>query len=237
VTAEPDAAVAKHRRTGMPEVTLKAAVTLDGKMATATGDSQWITGERARRHGHRLRAASDAVMVGVGTVVRDDPRLTVRMARGRDPMRVVLDTGLRMPAHARVLDASREHPTLVFHGSAASEDARRAIVSEGVDLVEVPTRDGRVDLGAVLRELGRRGVLRLLVEGGPTLHGALLDAGLADRAAVFVAPRIVGAGSAPALALGAGADRMADAWSLVQLRVRRLGPDVLFEGALTRGEG
>jgi diaminohydroxyphosphoribosylaminopyrimidine deaminase / 5-amino-6-(5-phosphoribosylamino)uracil reductase len=227
---------AKHHRTGLPHVTLKAAVTLDGRMATPTGDSQWITGERARRHGHRLRDRSDAVMVGVGTVVRDDPRLTVRMVRGRDPLRAVVDTHLRTGDDARVLagDTAR---TVIFHGPDAAPGRRTALDRAGAELVEVPVRGGRLDLEAVLRELGRRDVVRLLGEGGPTLHGAFLDSSLADRAAVFVAPRIVGAAAAPTFAAGEGVRLMADAWRLVRPRVQRLGLDVLFEGALERGEG
>lgn len=230
---------ARHITTGMPFVTLKAAVTLDGRMATRTGDSKWITGERARREAHRMRAESDAVMVGIGTALADDPELTVRLAKGRDPMRVVLDTDLRIPPAAKLLAHRSPKPTLVFHAPDAAEARRRSIAKDGVELVEVPRAGGGsgLALDAVLRELGRRDVVRLLVEGGPRLHGALLESGLVGRAAVFVAPRIVADAEAPPLALtvAPGARHIADAWSLADVRTKRLGPDVLFVGEVVRG--
>jgi diaminohydroxyphosphoribosylaminopyrimidine deaminase/5-amino-6-(5-phosphoribosylamino)uracil reductase len=229
---------AKHITTGMPYVTLKAAVTLDGKMATRTGDSRWITGERARRHAHRMRAESDAVLVGAGTVAADDPQLTVRHVRGPSPLRIVVDPSLRTPAGAMVLeptrgDAPSPGPSVLFHAARARADRRDALAARAT-LIEVPEAEGGLDLTAVLRELGRRDVVRLLVEGGPTLHGALLDAGLVDRLAVFVAPRIIGDAEAPSLARGRGVERVRDALAIERLRTRRLGHDVLFEGPVAR---
>jgi len=225
---------AKHITTGIPHVTLKAAVTLDGRMATRTGDSRWITGEPARTHAHRLRDRADAVLVGVGTVLADDPELTVRHVRGRDPLRAVLDSTLRIPVGSRLLRGDSPAPTLVFHAPGAPEARRRRLREAGAELVEVPGARGRLDLRAVLRELGRRDVVRLLVEGGSTVHGAFLEAGLADRAAVFVAPIIVGDAAALPLAPGGAVARLADAYALDELSVRRLGRDVLFEGALRK---
>lgn len=226
----------KHITTGIPFVTLKAAVTLDGRIATRTGDAKWITGERARREAHRLRDRSDAVLVGVGTVLADDCSLTVRHVRGRDPLRAVLDTELRTPPDARIVRQRSAAGTVVFHGPRAPEARRSALAEAGVELVEVPLAgEGRLDLVAVLRELGRRDVVRLLVEGGAQVHGALLDAGLVDRVAVFVAPRIVGDAGAPPLALGGGVARIADAWRIRDPEIRRLGHDVLVCGDLTKG--
>lgn len=228
---------AKHIRTGIPWVVLKAAVTLDGRMATPTGDSKWITGQRARREAHRLRDRSDAVLVGAGTVLADDPELTVRHVRGRTPLRVVLDARLRTPAEARVLQGEAAAPTLVLHGPEAPAERRRALANAGAEPVEVAEAATGLDIDAVLEELGRRDVVHLLVEGGPTVHAALLDAGHADAVAVFVAPRILGAAAAPAFGAGRGAAHLAGAWRVDPLRVRRLGADVLFEGPIARGKG
>ncbi|MGB9339083.1 MAG: bifunctional diaminohydroxyphosphoribosylaminopyrimidine deaminase/5-amino-6-(5-phosphoribosylamino)uracil reductase RibD, partial [Polyangiales bacterium] len=165
---------AKHIRTGLPFVTLKAAVTLDGKIATRSGDSKWITGKPARTEAHRMRDQSDAVLVGVGTVLSDDARLTVRHVEGRDPTRVVLDANLRTPAGAAVLDPGQESEadTLIFHASDADASRRDALAGQGVELIPVPRHARGVDLGEVLARLGERGLVRLLVEGGAHVHGS-----------------------------------------------------------------
>ena len=186
---------AKHIRTGLPFVTLKAAVTLDGKIATRTGDSKWITGEEARAETHRMRDESDAILVGVGTVLADNPRLTVRHVGGRDPVRVVLDASLRTPPIAAV---------------------------RGVDVNEV------------LKVLGGRDVVRLLVEGGSHVHGSFLDLGLADRAAIFIAPRIVGDAEAIPFAAGSGVESIERAWRLVRTRIQSFGSDWLISGDFER---
>ncbi len=227
----------KHITTGLPFVTLKAAVTLDGRIATRTGDSRWITGERARKEAHRLRDRSDAVLVGVGTLLADDPSLTVRHVRGRDPLRAVVDTRLRTRPDARILTQSSKAATLLFHGPGASAARRRVLDRAGAELVEVPVGPhGHVDLHAVLRDLGRRGVVRLLVEGGASVHGALLAEGLCDRAAVFVAARILGDPEAVPLACGPRVDRVSEAFRVRDPEVRRLGDDVLIRGDLVRAE-
>jgi len=224
----------KHFTSGIPYVTVKAAVTLDGRTATRGGDSKWITGEAARRHAHRMRDRSDAVMVGVGTVLADDPSLTVRHVRGRDPLRAVVDGRLRTPPSAKVL---RGGETILYHGPRVGRARRRALLAAGAELVEVRTSGAGLDLRSVLEDLGNRDVVRLLVEGGPRLHGALLGAGLADRAAVFVAPRILGDPEALPLAFGPPKEHMAGAWQLTDARIQSIGEDVLFVGELARTRG
>tara|TARA_B100001750_G_scaffold199518_1_gene173202 strand:- start:3013 stop:4140 length:1128 start_codon:yes stop_codon:yes gene_type:complete len=228
---------AKHIATGLPYVVLKAAVTLDGRMATRTGDSQWITGVLARTEAHRQRDRADAVLVGVGTVLADDPRLDVRHVAGVDPLRIVLDRTLRTPESAKVLTAEGGE-CWILHGSAASADRRRILADAGAVLLEVPERaDGAgLDLVDCLRALGARDVVRLLVEGGPRVHGALLDEGLADRAEIFVAPRILGDAGAMGLADGGPRERMAEAWQVTDPTVRRLGDDIWISGPLARGD-
>ena len=216
---------------GLPYVVLKAAITLDGRMASRSGDSKWITGEAARREAHRMRARADAVLVGVGTARADDPELSVRLAPGRNPLRVVLDPQLRLPLGSKLAQASGALRTLVFHAAAADGRRRNALARRGVELCEVAIdRRGRLRLRSVLRELGRRGVMRLLVEGGPTVHGAFLDAGLADAMAVFIAPRVLADPLAAPLAAGRPKRRIDQAYALERTRIRRLGRDLLIEG-------
>jgi diaminohydroxyphosphoribosylaminopyrimidine deaminase / 5-amino-6-(5-phosphoribosylamino)uracil reductase len=222
----------KHKLAGLPHVTLKAAVTLDGRMATRDGDARWITGEASRKHAHRMRDHADAIMVGVGTVLADDPELTVRHVKGRDPIRVVLDSELSMPETARLLSLSSSAPTWVLHAPDASLDRRDTLQKRGALTVAVPRGQQGLDLLEVLRELARRDVVRLLVEGGPTLHGALLDANLVDRASVFVAPRLLNDPSALPLSVGRPRTHMHEALALRGVTTRRFGDDLLIEGAL-----
>jgi diaminohydroxyphosphoribosylaminopyrimidine deaminase/5-amino-6-(5-phosphoribosylamino)uracil reductase len=226
---------ADQARRGRPEVTLKAAVTLDGRTAARSGASKWITGEPARREVHRMRAASDAVLVGIGTVLADDPELTVRGVRGRTPLRVVLDSALRIPLRSKLVRTARRYPTLLLHAPDASAARQRKLIAAGVELAEVRrARAGAgLDLPGVLRELGRRGVLRLLVEGGAQIHGALLDAGLVDRAAVFVAPCLLGDAQALPLAAGRKARSLDAALRMLRPEIVRFGRDVLVRGELT----
>jgi diaminohydroxyphosphoribosylaminopyrimidine deaminase/5-amino-6-(5-phosphoribosylamino)uracil reductase len=227
---------AKHIQTGLPLVTLKAAVTLDGKIATRSGDSKWITSVESRTEAHRLRDASDAVIVGVGTVLADDPSLTVRHVQGIDPIRVVLDADLRTPPNAAVLDPSGAStaPAWVFHADDVAPEKPDAFRRERVELFAVPRSERGVDLETVLRQLGQRGVMRVLVEGGAHVHGSLLDLGLADRAALFIAPRIVGDLDAPSFAAGNGSESIGEAWRLVRTRLELLGPDILMTGDIER---
>jgi diaminohydroxyphosphoribosylaminopyrimidine deaminase/5-amino-6-(5-phosphoribosylamino)uracil reductase len=227
----------KHALRGLPYVTLKAAVTLDGRMASRTGDSRWITGPEARKHAHRLRDRSDAVLVGVGTVLADDPELTVRHVPGKDPVRVVLDSSLRTPPGARLFRGSSASPVWIFHAPDAPWDRISELKTRGAVLIEVPRSAQGLDLGAVLRELARRNIVRLLVEGGPRVHGALLDHGFVDYAAVFMAPRILGDAQAKPLAEGRAREAIAEALRVVKPQLRKLGDDILIEGPLESPAG
>ncbi len=227
---------AKHIRTGLPHVTLKAAVTLDGKIATRTGDSKWITGDAARTEAHRLRDASDAILVGVGTVLADDPSLTVRHVDGEDPIRVVLDADLRTPTSAAVLSAGDPTATgtIIFHATDADESRAEALREAGAELVPVARHARGVDVAEVLEVLGKRDIVRLLVEGGARVHGTFLDLGLADSAAIFVAPRVIGDAQALSFAAGSGVETIERAWRLVRTEVRAIGSDWLVTGDFER---
>jgi diaminohydroxyphosphoribosylaminopyrimidine deaminase / 5-amino-6-(5-phosphoribosylamino)uracil reductase len=226
-------AYATHRRLGRPLVTLKAAATLDGMSADAQGVSKWITGEPARAVAHAMRADAEAVVVGVGTILADDPLLTVRLASGRNPLRVVMDSGLRTPVTARVISTAAEVTTILAHAGAPSEVAAAYEGLPGVELLSCAILpDGRVDPVDLLSKLATRGVLSVLIEGGSRVHEAFLTAGLADRLALFIAPRLLGGGlpwvrfNKPRL--------LAQALRLEELRVSRAGDDLLLEGRLGR---
>jgi diaminohydroxyphosphoribosylaminopyrimidine deaminase/5-amino-6-(5-phosphoribosylamino)uracil reductase len=231
--------------TGLPWVTLKVAQTLDGKVATARGESRWITGAAARRHGHALRARNDVILVGIGTVLADDPALTCRLVRGRSPVRVVVDARLETPPTARVLTEGRPTPTILatlpatLRGTRVRPGAarRKALEAAGARLLAVRGRGGRVDLGALLMALAAEGRHRVLCEGGPNVAAALVRGGLANRVAFYTAPRILGGDDARGAIGGAAPARLADALRLGPLSVRRLGDDVLLEADVEGPKG
>lgn len=228
----------KLRREGIPWVIVKWAQSLDGRIATRSGDTRWISCEASRRRVHELRGRVDAVLVGVGTVLADDPELTCRMVQPkRLACRVVLDTRLRTPPDCRLVRTARAAPLLI---ASSYETVRRhssrvaRLHARGAEVVGFPCRGGRVDLKAVLRELGRRSFSNVLVEGGGEVIGALLDEALADEAYVFVSPRIIGGREAPAAVGGRGVDRLRAAWALDAVDVLTVGTDPLFHGRLRR---
>lgn len=223
----------KRVATGLPFVTLKAAMSLDGKIATAGGESKWITGERARALGHRLRGRHDAIVVGVGTVLADDPELTVRLARGRSPRRVVVDSRGRTPPTARLLRAD-DRPAVIAVTEAAPSSRREALSAAGAEVWVAPAAGGRVHLGWVLRRLADEGANSALIEGGGTLGAAALAAGLVDRVYFFVAPLLIGGKEACTPLEGDGAACLAEAWRLQAVKVRRVGEDLLVMGDVVR---
>ena len=223
-------------RLGRPHVTLKAAMTLDGRIADRHGESKWITGEDARAAAHRLRSESDAIVVGVGTVLHDDPALTVRLEGPwpREPYRVVLDTRARTPVDARVIGAGTAARALVITAEDADPSRVAALAAAGATVVPVGSRDGRVDPRAALAALAEREVRAVLVEGGGEVHGAFVDAGLVDRVAVFIAPRLMGGRDAIPSIGGIGLS-LAGALRLGALEVSRLGDDLLVEADVPPG--
>jgi diaminohydroxyphosphoribosylaminopyrimidine deaminase/5-amino-6-(5-phosphoribosylamino)uracil reductase len=227
-------------RTGRPWVTAKWAMTLDGKIATRTGSSRWVSGAASRALVGRLRERSDAVLAGIGTVLADDPSLTARgrddSLLGRQPLRVVVDSRGRLPESSRVAQGTLPGRTLVVTTPAGAASLP-AGVRERVEVwVGEPGPDGRVDLAALLAELGRRQLISVLVESGGAVLGSLVEAGLVDEVAVFVAPKLVGGAAAPGPIGGQGVAEMGAALELVEVAVERVGRDVLVRG-LTRACG
>ena len=227
----------KWASTGLPFITAKYAMSLDGKIATATGESRWITGPQARRRGHDLRSASDAIMVGIGTALADDPQLTARdeadRALERQPLRVVVDSGARLPAGAAMLRA----PGSTLVATADPPDARvRPLVDAGAEVLRLPGDDGRVDLNRLLCLLGQRPITSLLAEGGGVLLASLVRQGLVDRVMAFIAPVIIGGREAPTPVEGDGAPHLADALRLHRVGVERLGDDLLVTGYPNQGK-
>ncbi len=211
-----------------PRVTLKIATSLDGRIALATGESRWITGEAARAEGHRLRSRNDAVLVGIGTALQDDPALTVRLPGhdGVQPMRVVLDTHLRLPPAGQMVRSAREIPVVAFCGPAAEASRRMALEAAGVRVATVGLEGGSVAPAAVLDGLLEAGVGSLLIEGGGRVAGAFLAAGLVDALIWFRAPILIGAEGAPAIG-PLGLEALRHAPTFARTEVRALGPDLM----------
>lgn len=222
--------------TGMPLVIAKAGMSLDGKIATRTGDAKWITGEAARREGHRLRAWVDAILVGANTVIRDDPELTVRHGvRGKQPWRVVVDARGRVSRKAKVFTDAHRGRTLVLTTNLSPVTWRRYLLRMGIDAIVLPHKSGRVDLRAALKALGKRDITSVLVEGGGELHGSLFDARLVDKVALFYAPIVIGGRGAVAAVAGEGVAKVGKAVRLQDCRWRRVGKDeMLLEASVAR---
>jgi diaminohydroxyphosphoribosylaminopyrimidine deaminase/5-amino-6-(5-phosphoribosylamino)uracil reductase len=233
-------AFAKHVTTGLPFVVMKAAISLDGRLAPAgpraSAQPDFLTGEPARRLGPQLRDDHDAVLVGAGTVLADDPALTTRLERGpggravRDALRVVLDGRLSTPPTARLLREGQGRPLILAEQGAADPERVRALEAAGAEVALLPGVDGRLSIEQALRHLGGRGVTSVLVEGGASVHGQLWEAAAVDRALIFVAPLMLGETGVP-LAAFAGPGRATDAVRLAGLTLRRVGDDILLCGA------
>lgn len=223
--------------TGRPFVHLKLAASLDGKIATRTGESQWITGPESRARVHELRHEYDAILVGGGTASVDDPLLTDRSgkARSKSLIRVLLDEDLKIPANAKLVDTAAEAPLVIFAGCKADTAKLDLLRSSGVEVV-CDVANGR-DLSSVLSELGARSIQSVLVEGGASVAGKLLEGGLVNKVSFFLAPIIIGGREAPSAIGGAGAERLVDALRLQNVEIARRGEDIEVTGYPGMSEG
>lgn len=218
----------KHVTTGLPFVILKIAMTMDGKIATAKRDSKWITNDKSRRYVHRLRSRFDAIMVGVGTVICDDPLLTSRITRGRDPVRIIVDSQLRIPMHSQVLNNSSSARTVI--ATTSGDDQKRSRLQLlGTEIIHCPCTNNRVDLRELLKILGDRGFQSIFLEGGAELAGEALRQGLVDKCMFFYAPKLIaGEGIGPFSGTGVGI--MADAFKLEATSITTIYDDILIQG-------
>lgn len=234
-----NAAFFKRQKTGLPLVIAKWAMTLDGRLATAAGESRWISSEESRRRVHEVRRVVDAVLVGAGTVLADEPSLTVRHVaplpeRGQ-PTRVIVDGRLVIDPAKNPARTARDAPVIVYTSADAvreQADKAAALREEGCEVIEVPPEAGKVSLRGVLEDLGARGMSRVLVEGGARVLGSFLAAGLVDRVMIFVCPRILAGADALGPAAGPGGRTLADALPVADLAAERVGPDLLIQGRL-----
>lgn len=227
----------KYIVTKRPFVLLKVAASLDGKIATVTGESRWITNERSRLLVHELRDQVDAVMVGINTVLRDDPLLTTRLPQGggKDPIRIVVDSQLRLPSHAKLLTASAAAGTIVATTAKAPADKRRQLEAAGAQVLVIDRDSSGVALGPLMQRLGAMQITSILLEGGGELHASALRAGVVDKVLYFLAPTLIGGRAAPPAIGGEGFSRLAQAVTLDRVQVTQLDGDILIEGYVRRG--
>ena len=214
--------------TGIPYVAMKYAMTLDGKIASCTGDSKWVTGEKARHHVHELRKQYSAILAGIGTVLADDPMLNCRIEEGVDPVRVVCDSTLRIPLSSQLVKTAGDIPVIVAYAK-ENPEKEKALLQAGVELISAG-RDGRVDLTVLMRELGKKKIDSVLVEGGGAIHGSLLKSGLVQKIYCYLAPKLIGGREASSPVEGDGFSRMKDALPVTEMEILSLGEDICISG-------
>ncbi len=225
----------KYVTTGLPYVTLKSAATLDGFIATSTGESKWITGESARRFAHVIRSRVDGIVVGIGTVIADDPHLTARLPgkkKYRQPIRIVLDTDLRIPPGSRLVQTASSSPVWIVCGPDAPEAREEVLRVAGIRVIRLPAVDGTVDVPGLLKELGQNRISSLLVEGGGHVLGSFIESGYADEFYFFYAPKILADPEGVSMLSGGPRLKIADCVKAHGINMRKLGEDLLINGRL-----
>jgi len=225
----------KYIKTKRPFITVKCASTLDGKIATKTGDSKWVTGEESRQFVHRLRHFNDAIMVGIDTVKRDDPKLTTRLdgITGRNPARIILDSRLSMPEDAIVLQQNSGSDTIIIVTDSALDATllrkKAKFEEKGIKIIESPTKSNLIDLDFLMGRLGSIGITSLLIEGGSRVIASAFSAGIVDKIFFFFAPRILG-GDGVTICSGPGPALMSDSIPVKDVNIHRFGDDIMIEG-------
>ncbi|MBN1552589.1 bifunctional diaminohydroxyphosphoribosylaminopyrimidine deaminase/5-amino-6-(5-phosphoribosylamino)uracil reductase RibD [bacterium] len=222
----------KWIQTGLPFVIIKIAASLDGKVATKTGDSKWITGEKSRHYVHRLRQRVSCVMIGSGTVLSDDPLLTVRKLypKGPNPLRLIADSRLRSPLQAKIFQNQTDAKTIIATAHSSDTEKKIKLTTQGIEIIELSKSKNGIDLEELLQLLGKKHIESILVEGGPTLAMSFIQSGLADKVLFFIAPLLIGGKNARCALEGEGFDLLAEAPVVKRCDVRRIGRDILVEG-------
>jgi len=228
-------AFVKYVGTGRPFVIAKCAATLDGRVATRTGDSRWVTGTSSRQFVHRLRHAVDAVLVGINTVRTDNPSLTTRLSdgrRGKDPVRIILDTQLSISPDARLLHQTSDADTILVVGEAVAPDKKKAHEKTGIRVIQATLKDGLIDMDALMDRLGALQLTSLLIEGGSRVLASAFRAGIVDKVFFFYAPKILGGDDGVPICSGPGAELMRQSIAVSDISVHRFDDDVMIEGYL-----
>jgi len=225
----------KFVRTRRPFTIAKCAATLDGRIATRSGDSKWVTGEKSRQYVHRLRHAADGILVGINTVLADNPSLTTRLpdGRGKDPVRIILDTHLAISPEARLLRQESSADTIIVVGEGASQDKQAAIENDGTRVVQLKLQNGLIDMNALMERLGEMGICSLLIEGGSRVLGSALSAGIVDKVAFFYAPKILGGDDGIPICSGPGPELMSQSIPLNHINIQRFDDDIMIEGYIS----
>lgn len=222
----------KFVRTSRPFTIAKCAATLDGRIATRSGDSKWVTGEKSRQYVHRLRHAVDGILVGINTVRADDPSLTTRLpdGRGKDPVRIILDTYLAIPTEARLLQQDSAADTIIVVGGEVPKEKQAAIEKDGTRVIQSKVKDGLIDMNALMDRLGEMGICSLLIEGGSRVLASALNAGIVDKVAFFYAPKILGGDDGIPICSGSGPELMSQSIPLNHINIQRFDDDIMIEG-------
>jgi diaminohydroxyphosphoribosylaminopyrimidine deaminase/5-amino-6-(5-phosphoribosylamino)uracil reductase len=225
----------KYVNSKTPFVTIKCAATLDGRIATRTGDSRWVTGEKARRHVHRLRHAVDAILVGIGTIHADNPSLTTRLDsnKGVDPIRIVLDTHLSISPDAKILKLNSNSDTILVTGNTVSEAQKKKVAKNRVRFLAQPLKNGQIDMKALMVQLGSMDITSLLIEGGSQVIASAFGSGIVDKALFFYAPKILGGDDGIPICRGPGPRLMKDCIRVTNIRIRRFDDDVMIEAYIS----
>ena len=219
-----------------PFVVMKTGMSLDGKIATYSGESKWITEEKSREDVHNLRNELTGIMVGINTVLKDNPQLTCRVNGGRNPIRIIVDSTLKIPIDCKIVNTAKEVETIIATTDKANLDKINSLEDKGVKIIVVPSKNGKVNLKELMTILGKLKIDSILLEGGGTLNFSALEEGIVDKVKIYIAPKIIGGKDSKTPIEGKGIDNLKDAFKITNLSVSTIGEDILVEGYVEKGD-